>query len=530
MMTLKTHRRMDRAQGFSLLELLLALVVLATLMLGIMSLLQSYTQREQARSMNKYMLTVLNATKALLSDPDVYDALYEATLDAGSGGGGYELLADSVSGAANNIMTTMNVAYEVGGVNHTLAVEKSRLLDPNFRFNSPMRSEVRILLRIADDPATENDIRAMEVYVVTSRPVLTEVAQKAANEGEMHGGYIGTLNGSNFTAGFTNPGAATTTMMGAFRNWRLSMDATSRLRDTDWWAAFNAGGAVNPNTNGTYLVYYDYLNKGDIESDYLYRTPDPSFKRNTMYGALNMGGNDIVGADDVAIGGGAGFTAADIAATGMSTDCQGNVLCVEGSAIVKGSAAVNNRMVVNGSVNVADTANVNAMEIRNGLAADNGTDTTPRAQFKAKGLFVVDSNGAGGAGGVDSVIIRGNGTFNEGVSSIEGELGDVTGTRLAMPQGARLQTPAMDAGKVSATTINTNTLTVGSTGVLNVGNLSNTDLTIANGKVAGVVNTTDIDTFQYGEIGGLKSISAPVVRVENLNISRFGRCDFNCKN
>ncbi|HEY8964612.1 MAG TPA: prepilin-type N-terminal cleavage/methylation domain-containing protein, partial [Alphaproteobacteria bacterium] len=290
MISLRISRKTSR--GFTLLELMLALAIFAAVMMGILSLLTTYSERELARSTNKYMMAVLDATRATLSDPTNFNVLYEAaaaTYSAGTGGA-YQLIADKDAPAADNILKTFVVNTVPTGA---VTIQASRVLPAQFTENSPIRSPVRILLRIADRlPPDETDVRALEIFVVTTTPRPDSIVQKAANEGGFHGGVLRTYNAK-----------ANGLLNSAFNGWRLPMnEPVSRLSRTAWYGGLQA--ALNSTTDGSYLIYYDYVNSADVTSDYLYRIRDPSGtnRLNTMYGPINLGGNNIIGADDVLVG------------------------------------------------------------------------------------------------------------------------------------------------------------------------------------------------------------------------------------
>jgi|GEM_PF-2798187 len=506
-------------RGFTLLELMLSMVLFGSIMMGIVSLMQTYSEREHARTMNRYMMSVMTAVKTMLSEPTVFHAFYEATLDNEGTGGGYEM-------AVTDMLAVQAITYNNGTLK-TLNVQPSRKLDANFKATSPLRSDVRVLLRIADNPANEDDERALEIFVVTSRPVDTNIAQKAANEGGMNGGYIGHITAGNFQAGYGS--VANAYMFGAYRNWRQRLNNTSRLQATAWYGGLLTS-ISNATTQGTYLAYYDYLNRADITSDYLYRTPDPdtsTYALNTMYGPLNMGGNDIIGADDVEIGG-TDLSAAD--ADNLGSECQDKVLCVQGSVIVKGAASItgaDRRVTVNGSALVADSSRVGAMEVRNAMDSDD-TAGKLRDKLGAKGLFIADGDKSNN----DAITVDGDGIFNQGVTATSGKMTKITTKSLAMSGGVlTAHGLAAESATVSATTINADSMSTSAGQTLNVGTLKNTDVTVVDGK-AGITFIKKVGEFRYGENTDSttkRTITVPIVQVKKLNIDEFKTCEDGCQ-
>lgn len=499
-MTPMTLRTRYNSKGFSLMELLLALGIFASVMMGVLALLQTYTERELARATNRYMMAVLGATKAMLQDPINFNALYEATAATG---GGYQLIADEAAAASDNILKDFVVTSVATG---PVTIQASRLLNSRFTQNSPIRAQVRILLRISDTPPpNETDVRAMEIFVVTRAPRPDSIVQKAANEGGYNGGYIRT---------YANKAAAL--MDNSFNGWRMQMDANSRLTATNWYTG-DLQNTLNSNTDGSYLVYYDYVNLQDIASDYLYRVEDPSVSKelNTMYGPMNLGGNDIIGADDVYIGNGA------ITNTFANADpndiCNGGVLCVDGIGIVKGSASAGGNMTVSGSALVADSGNFNAMRIQNGLTSD-----ADRQAYGAQGLFVVDGDEDGGGGGTtDTVTVGGVATFEDGMTVNQGNLGNITATDMAIPENGILQAQRItNARKISATAINANSLTT-------IGQLKSGIVTGGNVDVtgrAGVIDISAMNNMQLGTAATPQNLTVPRLRVNKLLVNNFGAC------
>lgn len=491
-------------KGFSLLELLLALSIFTSVMMGVMQLLQTYTERELARATNRYMMSVLEAAKETLSNPNNFQALYEA---AAAAGGGYQLIADEAAPAQDNLLKDFVITTVPTG---SVTIQATRMLSERFTQNSPIRSQVRILLRIADNPPpVETDVRALEIFVVTRTPRPDSIVQKTANEGGYYGGYIRTYATK-----------ATALMDNSFNGWRVQ--PSSRLAATNWYTN-DLLAALDSNVQGSYLVYYNYINLADIASDYLYRTPDPSAARqlNTMYGPINLGGNDIIGADDVYIGNGA--TTQTFAAGSVATECEGGVLCVEGANFVKGSATVGGNMTVTGSALVADSADMQNLRIENGLPVDDGSPGSERQLYAAQGLFVVDGAEDGGGGGVtDSVTVTGLSTFEDGMAiDGTGTLGVITGTNVAMPENGILQASTIpSARRISAQNVNLDSLSTAGTVKAETVTGGNIDVT---GRT-GVIDIKEMEDLQYGAAATPRTLNAPRLRVERLYTQRFGAC------
>lgn len=481
-------------KGFSLLELLLAIGLFVMVLLAVFNILQSFAERELARSTNKYMTTVAEATRQILSNISSFNALYDA---ARATGGGYQLIADSTAGAADNIASPTG-RFVIGGV----TIQASRLLNSQFSQTSPLRSQIRVLLRIADDPTTEADTRALEVMVVTRTPRPDGLVRLAASEAGPSGGWVRTYTGKN-----------TAVMQNAFGSWRVTPSVG--LQATNWYTADLQGNLVSE-TDGSYLVNYSYVNREDKISDYLYRREDTdnAGRRNTMNGPLNLGGNDIIGADDVNVGNGGSavpFVTADV----VSDSCAGDVLCVNGTGIIKGAATIGGTMVVDGSALVANSMNAQTMRVQNGLTS------AQRTAYGAQGLMVVD----GTNGTQDTVQVGGNATFNDGVTSGTGTIGNITAATTTVADGGTFVTNTItNTRRITSTTTSAGSLSVDhqlKAGIVSSGNINVTGRT-------GTIDIRNSNNLVYGTNASPRTLVAPKINVNNLSISNFGTCNTGC--
>ncbi|MBU6235119.1 MAG: prepilin-type N-terminal cleavage/methylation domain-containing protein [Alphaproteobacteria bacterium] len=492
-----TRRRQN--YGFSLMELLLAVGIFAMLMLAIFELMQDFGKREQARATYKYTKTVADAMDQILADPEYFNALYDATVATG---GGYQLVADSSAPAANNI--TKN--FTVSGV----MIQATRLLSGQFRPTSPIRSQIRILLKVADNPLINTDTRALEVVIVTATPRPDDVVQKAASYSGPHGGWIRTYGAK-----------AAAVMRSAFSSW--SITPSNGLQATNWYSA-DLRATLNSNTQGSYYLYYSYYNLADKTGDYLYRHEDldTAGQLNTMYGTLNLGGNDIIGADNVTINGAAiaCTTDDDIRPVGQGgTNELTGTLCVNGTGVVKGAAYVAQNMTVYGSATIADAMTAGNMRIQNALTTGTGNQ---RERYGAQALYVVD----GTSGNQDTINVTNNAMFVDGTTAGTGAATTITGTTVNIPDGGTLTTGTItNTRRVTSTTVSTRNLVVDhqlKTGIVRGGNV-----TAPTSKMA-VIDITSADNLVYGTAAIPKTVVAPKVTISNMSVDNFGSCDSGC--
>ncbi|MCB1538706.1 MAG: prepilin-type N-terminal cleavage/methylation domain-containing protein [Alphaproteobacteria bacterium] len=498
-----------RAQaGFSLLELLLSVVVFFVLLLAIFDLLQNYTAKEQGRAAAAYMANIADAMGQILSDTDNFNILYDAAIATG---GGYELTVDSNPGTANNIAAP---SFKVGAK----YVQGARTLNGKIIALSPLMTRVSILLRVTSGPPNP---RAMEVLIATRTPRPDKIIERAAIESGPAGGIIRSYADK-----------ATAVASSVFSSW--SVTPSTGLQQTNWYLN-DINATLDSTTQGSYLVYYRYYNMQDLAGDYLYRADGvdgatTNYERNTMHAALNMGNNNIAGADNVNIGNGTGkaFVAA---ADGTNALCDGSVLCVNGTTSLKGAGVVAGNMNTTGSGFVADSMLASNMRVQNGLTS------AQRNDYNAQSLFVVDGGpGNNGGGAFDRVTVGNVGTFTDGSTVQDGTLTHTIATDVAMPSGGVLEADTLDARRISAQSATTNTFYAADQ--LKAGIIKNGDVNTASGRAA-IIDIHDSGNLVYG--GSIsRTLNAPNITITptpstapgaagtGLTTSTFGACNSGC--
>lgn len=486
-------KKTTRTHGFSLLELLLSVFVFATLLMAVFGMMQYFAQRELARASTKYMATVADAMSQILDNVNSFNALYTA---ASNNGGVYVLSADT----ANSAPAQDNIAkgFTAGTGPSSAYIQKSRLLNESFRSaNSPLRTPVSIILRIANDPTGK---RGFDILIVTNTARPDDIVRMAA-------GIAGEAGGSLRTYG----GKAAGRINSAYGSWSIPL---STLAGTTWYTSLPA--TLDSSDDGSFLTYYRYANIDDKSGDYLYRRPQTDPSLNTMYGSFNIGGNDIVGADDLTIGNHPNGRALSVSDPKPApAACDGNVLCVNGTTALKGSGTIGGVLITNGSALVADSINANEMRIQNGL------QPAQRAEYRAENLLVVDGTG----NAQDTIEVGDNAHFRDGGTVQGANFQAMSIVNATMPEDGAFQTDNLTNNRrITSSSIDANRLNV--TDQLKAGQVVGGPVTVS-GRT-GVIDITNVQDIEYGSQALPRSISTPVMHVKTLNVQSFGACGSGC--
>lgn len=496
------------AKGFSMLEMLLALAVFVVLMTSIVGVMRNYSEREIARSTTNYMSSVMEAMVDILNTPASFMALYHA---ASNNAGGYQMVADAnVNDPARNILQDMLIN---AGPMGNIRIPRTSHLNENFRHFVPVRSTAAILLRVANAPGTPP---ALDVLVVTRTPRPFDLVQKTANEAGFMGGYI---------PNYSNKAAAV--IRNGFNSW--SITPSSGLSSTSWFIN-DLPATLNIQRDGSFAAFYHYANYAAITSDYLFRTrdPNPGLELNTMFTPLNLNGHNVLGADDVDING-APFAAGE----GYGDECEGSVLCVNGTTIVKGSAMANGIMTVSGNALVEDSLRTVNARIENALM-----DDTARLNYAAQGHLVVGRGSTGGGSAVcngsalagNRVCVETNALFEDGTVVDAGQMENIQALEVNLPGGAELHTGTIgDAWHISASTVHAARMV--SQGPVNAGVVGGGAASFTSSNPAATTGTIEINNMQGNlQIGGAgagnaRRLQVQRLQVNTLSISEFGACN-----
>lgn len=479
-----------RTKGFSLLELLLSVTIFAGLLMAVFNMMQYFSQRELARATNKYMTVVADATSQILNNVDNFNTLYAAAV---ANGGVYTLTADTAASAPaqDNIAKT----FQIGSV----TIQRSRLFNQSFRgANSPLRTPISILLRVANDPAGK---KGFDILVVTDNPRNDTIVRMAASMAGEAGGIV---------REYPNKSAASITH--SYGSWDIPL---STLSTSAWYGSLPS--PLDANNDGSFLVYYRYANLEDKTGDYLYRTPQTDAGLNTMYGSFNIGGNDIVGADDLTIGDHANssdFSASD--PVPAPTDCLNSKLCVNGTAALKGSGTIGGNMITHGSALVADSMNAREVKIHNGLASD-----ALRQEYRAENLMVVD-----GEDNVNDTIEIGNTAhFVDGGTVQNATFQSISNVNATLPEGGVINAGTLTNNRrITSSSISVNQLSVDDQ--LKAGKVLSGPATVT-GRT-GTIDITNATDLQYGSDANPRVITTPVMHARSLKVDSFGTCTSGC--
>jgi type II secretory pathway pseudopilin PulG len=249
--------------GFSLIELLFAVVLGTVLMTSILSLANQGTRRIRQVTAGKQLQLIGHAVRH-------YVMSHYASLLAGS--------------TATRAVPIPMADLVAGGY-----------LPPGYTGQNPFGDVYTVYVL---QPKT-NDLAAVTLgappdgspgFTWTDQPADNHYADVvipgAAQTGGPEAGYVATGD---------VPGEVRGGLVGAYGGWTFSIAGTSI-----------------PNPGPGHLVLFQYFSNGTLDPDYLYRVAVPGHPElNQMFTALNMGGNDVTGVDDLSASG-------NVATSGLS--------------------------------------------------------------------------------------------------------------------------------------------------------------------------------------------------------------------
>ena len=424
-------------KGFSLLEALLTTAILSGLFVVIFGLLQNYTEQMVAKSAANYMDKIRVAVIDILKNPNNYHLIYNEVDAQGN---------DVLEITINDILTG-----EIGGI----SLPDTGVLNNNIGAGTPLKTNISIMIR-----RPGND--ALEVIIATNDRVDDKRIRRAAEFSKLNGGFY-----RNTVDDVKN----------AYNAW--TFDPAVNLAGTTWWTNF-----ANPNppsiNNGSYLLNYEHISFDEVAGDYLYRLrTNGRPELNTLYTDLNMGGQNITGADNI--------------------NLSGN-LDLESSAFVNGSVSVNENITLNAS-------NLRAF---NTLSTQNATMNN--APGGVTGNFTVQGTLNTNDLNIDNAAKSGQATFSSGFST---------------------------AGSISVDSVETDRIESDSLNVTQLGGASANDrmgIYIDGGLSASIIETPELIVFGgrnpiseqltvNGNMSVGNEINAPEFNIDNLNTNIFGACD-----
>lgn len=430
----------NRNNGFTLLEALLTTAIITGIFVVIFEITHNYSERVLMRSTSNYMEKVAGSIENILQYPEFYELIY-AEADA----------------QPNNIISSITPNDIINGNIGTLTLPVTSRLNSSFLNSTPLKTGVSIMIR-----ATPGD--AIEIIVATNELASNKRVRTAAEFSKLHGGFYSEAGGN---------------IKHAYNAWNFPI---ATFAGTPWYTTVTTAPTGIPSpANGAYLVNYRHISFDEIAGDYLYRTRfNGRQELNTLYSDLDMGGQNILGADNV-----------DIA----------------------GSANLQSKAVVNGAVSVVSDANFIGGNLRT-----SGTMVTNSANINSTlggstGNFVVQDRLQTNNLNIESVNAS-SAAFRNGLQ---------TSGNLTSPMINNVET--IISNDINATNFNT-------------GGSGNVNIDLANGTMNAqaivtpslTINGANPIGFNDAVLNNLEAseVNAPLFSVNNLDVNTFGACEDGC--
>jgi len=436
-------RLIKNKSGFTLIEALLTTIVVAGIFIVIFNILSDYAENILARSTSNYMNGLSLAVEEIIEVPDNFQNIYAAA-----------------NANPNDILELTTSDLVNGFTANGVLISPSASVNSSLRNSSPLRTGINIMVKIGDNPAISTDAQALEIILAADARIRDSRVRKAAEDSKIYGGF------------YREVGEAKS----AFASWRF--DPIAYLNGTAWQGIASA----NPPSadDGSYLIHYKYVDFENIAGDYLYRVgvsgrPD----LNQIYTNLNMGGNDILGADNM---------------------------------------------------NVADNIDVNSKVI------SKGTSSMANAVF-SNGNFVANRTLQ-----TSTAIVSGVGGGVTGNFSVQGTLDSQSIMRLSQDISANDATLSGGLNASTSLSVenmdNVNNITTNDMFVTNLDLDSDTDVLVGN-QLSTQAATIQNMTITQGDFGTVDAqindsmtvngqIISPRIVLDTLDVDEFGACDNDC--
>lgn len=430
--------KIHHENGFTLLEALLTTAILSGIFIIIIGILQNYSETILAKSTANYMNKISTSIEDILVNPEYFSQIYT--------------LANSQPNKILEITTANIIAGSIGSV----TVPQTSYLNSNFKNTTPFKTGVQIMIR-AD---TNN---ALEIIIATDALVDDQKVRTAAEYSRLNGGYY--RNGS--------------VIKNAYNAWSFNPNV---LAGSTWRGISTA----TPPTvaGGSYLFNYKHMAFDDVAGDYLYRIRvTGNGELNTLYGDLDMGNQNILGADNINPNGDVDFNTNAV---------------VNGSMRVQGNSSFND-----GNFNTYSPMTTNDAIVR-------GVGTGRRGNFDTQGTLNTTDLG------VSQDINADQATFQSGanapVSLSATSITSVNNINSNNVNARQLQ----GAGGSELLDIDTN-------GQMNIQQVNTPTLTINGNNKVGVL---DLQASNGATISG--PVNSPKIVIDDLNVGTFGACDRGC--
>ncbi len=388
------RRYSQNKRGFSLLETLLATVIVSGLFVVIFDILDDYAEAMLARSTATYMDNIGTAIEDLIENPVNYQNIY------------------AEANARPNGVLELEIPDLVNGFNANGAfIDPVATLNDSIRTTTPLKAGLEIMVRVADDPADPTDDQALEIILATNEPVREPIVRKAAELSKANGGFYNQIGEAR----------------SAFATWRFN--PLVNLAGSSWASAITTE-PPSPD-NGIYLVHYSYQGFESIVGDYLYRVGIAGRPElNEIYTNLNMAGNNIVGADNINAAGDinvnskiiskGNLVARDVTFGEGNFTAGGNMQV--GSAVVQGRGggltgnfSTQSQLVVNNTLQLSGNLASDQATLNTGLQATNSLsvgNVNGVNRMQTQDLFVTRLDGSQGGGSVANLNVGNQLTTN----------------------------------------------------------------------------------------------------------------------
>lgn len=283
-----------RQAGFSMMETALSLVATGALSVLFVGFLEEWARVEKVRASVEYIRMIEDGLQEWTSDIQRFDAIYERV----EASGGFMEIPIRDDTGVNAYDTSMIFGDNVSSP--FLPLSGAVVLTDDFRGVSPLGQNMTLVVRIVDDLATDTDTREMEFLIASLNRVPDTLVRALSESAGAQAGYISVTEEGGMPCQVSGVSVACDSVIrGGFGDWSLDLAAYPAMRWT------NTIAAAPPTTaGGSYFVLFKYTSARNIDDKegYLYRVAVPGRPDlNAMHAHLDLGSNDVVGADNVTV-------------------------------------------------------------------------------------------------------------------------------------------------------------------------------------------------------------------------------------